>query len=90
MGHLESTQILLDHPSTDSNLKGVDLQTPLHLAAERGHLEITKALANHLPSTDVNLGDSFGQAPFGSAVKERKLSTAQYLQPLTSTAAIYR
>ena len=51
--------------------------TPLHMAAEKGHLESVKVLTSHGASTDCKRSD--GYTPLHIAAKEGHLKIVEYL-----------
>merc|ERR1712079_67482 len=57
-----------------NQLKG---RTPLHAAAESGHLDVVKAICNEL--TDKNPSDSHNFTPFHAAAYEGHLTVVKFL-----------
>ena len=60
-GDLDGLIELLKDPDVDLNLKDEGGQTPISLAAEKGHLKVVELLVGR--SADVNASDDFSQTP---------------------------
>ncbi|UYV68521.1 hypothetical protein LAZ67_6000020 [Cordylochernes scorpioides] len=61
----------------DINVKKINGNSPLHLAARKGNQELVQYLVE--AGADMNSLDDFRQSPLHSAIIWRKLSTASYL-----------
>lgn len=59
-------QNILAFPGIDPNIQNSDGETPLHLAAARGHTDMVRALLAH-PDIDPNVRDDMGYKPLGYA-----------------------
>lgn len=76
-GNLANLQILLSDAEIDGNIQDSRSMTPLHTAAERGHLDCLKALLSH--GVDINLQDSRGMTALHTAAKRGQLDCIKAL-----------
>lgn len=58
-------KLLIDNGATVDVKYDLWKQTPLHFAAEEGHMNVVKLLIDHI--ADVNMKDKFGDTPIHRA-----------------------
>ena len=75
-GHQDLAKLLLKH-GADSKAAGVQGQTPLHLASQRGYLEVTQRLLEL--DVDVNACDNRGKTPYQLALQNGHEQVVQLL-----------
>jgi ankyrin repeat protein len=76
-GNLELLRFLVEERQADVNNKYDTNTTALHLASQRGHLEIVKYLIER--RSDMNAPDTFSQTPLHLAVKRKNLDIVKFL-----------
>jgi ankyrin repeat protein len=81
--HTLITKMLLQHPNTDVNTRTRGLMTCLHLAAERGDLDMVEVLCtfrkHHI---DINAQDAMGCTPLHDACRGGHRAVVNYLLKL--------
>jgi ankyrin repeat protein len=77
-GDLAKVRELLKRDSTLVNAKGPYRQTPLHLAAEKGHTGVVELLIRH--GADLSARDEFNLTALDGALKAGHVELAQMLR----------
>jgi len=76
-GDLDEVKRLVLDCGVDPNVKDKVGETPLHYAAERGHLDVVKLLLEH--GADPNVQDNDGWTPLHYAAKKCHVDVARVL-----------
>ena len=78
-GHLDICKFILSHNVSNCNPKSKNGETPLHNAAEFGHFEVFKLIANNCSSINPKKKD--GSTPLHKAAKNGHLQICKYILP---------
>ena len=78
--HVGVAELLVRDGKANKDLQNVNLQTPLHLAVERQHIQIVRLLVQ--AGANVNIADKDGDTPLHEALRHHTLSQLRQLQDM--------
>eukprot|EP00026_Physarum_polycephalum_P004566 Phypoly_transcript_04588.p1 GENE.Phypoly_transcript_04588~~Phypoly_transcript_04588.p1 ORF type:complete len:601 (+),score=91.42 Phypoly_transcript_04588:309-2111(+) len=86
-GDLIKLKLLVEEEKFNVNDPDYDGRTPLHLAAEEGHLETVKYLVQR--GANINVEDRWGTVPLRGAISFNRNEVAAYLREIGATMPYY-